>query len=65
MTVSITDGDNSNCCSRLFLLILLLAMITMVGTINVKLKYFSKILMMEMIIVKYDCDCNYKPILIL
>lgn len=62
--VTVTGWEHSNCYCELFVLIVLLIMITKVGKMNVKLNYFSLILMMMLIIVKHDCKCNYELILI-
>lgn len=62
--VTVTGWEHSNCYCELFVLIVLLIMITKVGIMNVKLNYFSLILMMMLIIVKHDYKCNYELILI-
>ena len=62
--VTVTGWEHSNCYCELFVLIVLLIMITKFGIMNVKLNYFSLILMMMLIIVKHDYKCNYELILI-
>ena len=64
VVVTVTGWEHSNCYCELFVLIVLLIMITKVGIMNVKLNYFSLILMMMLIIVKHDCKCNYELIFI-